>query len=109
MASCASPKPSVQRKIPVRWGVSSYLRQQGLGNHFKNRMIKPQTCDKHGKVGAGSGGKQDLAPQPQETLELRLRPCPCARVHVFTGADRQVYILEMRSAEPKIGSKGNSS
>ena len=72
-------------------------------------MINPQACDKHSKVGADSGGKQDLAPQLREGLELRLGPHPSARVHAFTGAGRQVYILEMRSAEPKTDCKGNSS
>lgn len=111
MASCASPKPAMWRKIPVRWGVSSHLRQHRLGNHFKNRMINLHACDKHSKVGAGSGGKQDphahthTHPRPREALELRLGPHPSAKVHVFTGAGRQVYVLEMRSAEPKTDSK----
>lgn len=109
MASCGSPKPAVWRKIPVRWGVSSHLRQHGLGNHFNDTMVNSQACDKHHKFGAGSGGKQDLAPWSREGLELRVGPNTTSRVHVFTGAGRQVYDLEMRSAESKTNSKGNSS
>lgn len=65
-------------------------------------MINPQAWDKHSKVGAGSGDKQD----PREILELRVGPHPSASAHVFTGPRRQVYVLEMSSAEPKSDSKG---